>query len=93
MTFKTAYYLTLEAELKSLLSVHGFVKVRTEDGDHWESPRSVSNKVYRRIGKIERLMNTVRRGWAMEWEQYAFVYQSRIRGVSNRTLVKWFERG
>lgn len=89
-TIKTAYYLTLEKELNRLLAVHGFKQMRTEDGTHWESPRSVSNNVYRRIGKIERLMNIARHGKAWEWEQYAFVHQSRIRGVSERTLNKWY---
>lgn len=88
---KTAYYKALEAERDHLLSIHGFVRVGSEDGYQWESPQFVSLKVFRRIGKLERLMGMVRAGKAWEWLEYSFKYQSRPRGISIRTMNNWMK--
>lgn len=87
--FRTPYYITLEAERDSLLDKHGFDRVGSEDGYHWESPRFVPVNVYRRIGKLERLMGMIRAGHAWDWLEYTFAYTSRPQGVSIRTLNKW----
>jgi hypothetical protein len=90
-TIRTAYYKALEAERDTLLEKHGFVRVGSEDGYQWESPRLVTAKVYRRIGKLERLMGMVRAGKAWDWLEYSFAYQSRPRGDSIRTLNNWMK--